>query len=197
MKTKNFFAPEIILLILSLVAVSVYHVRREHIKSISAVIEEPIPLIAIEPETSDLIVEEIKITPTAEKEVDISSEHQARYVTGNGDLLHLEKQTSDMFNELEQRWGEQLEVKWAWRDKKLNDLIDGARQSQHLHGKALDITHNGWSQAKMKKFVRLAYEVGFRGFGIGQTMIHIDSRDKLGAWLYPGSPYPSARKLLK
>jgi len=68
---------------------------------------------------------------------------------------------------------------------------------QHIHGKAIDITHNGWSQAKMKKFVRLAYEVGFRGFGLGQTMIHIDSRDELGAWLYPGSPYPSARKLLK
>ena len=153
--------------------------------------EEPVAPAPVVEETKvqELVAEEIKTDPAAS--------YEPRRVTGNGDLLELEPKTLRMFVELEQRWGEQLEIKWAYRSKELNTAIDGAKHSQHIHGKAIDITHNGWSQAKMKKFVRLAYEVGFRGFGLGQTMIHIDSRDELGAWLYPGSPYPSARKLLK
>ena len=153
--------------------------------------EEPVAPAPVVEETKvqELVAEEIKTDPAAS--------YEPRRVTGNGDLLELEPKTLRMFVELEQRWGEQLEIKWAYRSKELNTAIDGAKHSQHIHGKAIDITHNGWSQAKMKKFVRLAYEVGFRGFGLGQTMIHIDSRDELGDWLYPGCRYPSARKLLK
>ena len=158
--------------------------------------EEPVAPAPVIEETS---VEPIKVQePVAEEiKVDPAASYESRRVTGNGDLLDLEPRTLRMFIELEQRWGEQLEIKWAYRSKELNSAIDGAKHSQHIHGKAIDIIHNGWSQAKMKKFVRLAHEIGFRGFGLGQTMIHIDSRDKLGVWLYPGSPYPSARKLLK
>jgi len=138
----------------------------------------------------------IESKPVDELQV-LVEEMKQRKVTGNGDLLQLEERTLYMVIKLEQEWGEQLEIKWAKRDARLNHEIGGRTHSQHLHGKAIDITHEGWSQAKMRKFIRLAYEIGFRGFGIGNTMVHIDTRNKLAAWSYPGSIYPSARKILR
>jgi uncharacterized protein YcbK (DUF882 family) len=154
--------------------------------------EEPQPKV----EETAKVAEVPKVEPKDDLG-DLLDEMQKRKVTGNGETLQLEERTLHMLVKLEQEWGEQLEIKWGKRDKALNTEIGGRSHSQHLKGKAVDIMHNGWDQAKMRKFIRLAYDVGFRGFGTGKTMIHIDSRDKLGAWLYPGSPYPSARKILR
>ena len=204
-----------ILLALSIAALAAYALKQEDIRNMIAAQQEaqlqqdikdhtppaiePEPVKAEEPIKAE---EPVKVAeqPKAEPKDDwgdLIDEMQNRKVTGNGDTLQLEERTLHMLIKLEQEWGEQLEIKWAKRDKALNDEIGGRSHSQHLKGKAVDIIHNGWDQAKMRKFIRLAYDIGFRGFGTGKTMIHIDSRDKLGAWLYPGSPYPSARKILR
>lgn len=128
---------------------------------------------------------------------DIVSEIKTRRVTGDGQQLQLEPTTLLMLAKLEQQWGEQLNIRWAYRGKDLNDKVGGVEHSQHLNGKAVDVVHNGWSKDKMTRFVKLAHDVGFRGFGLGPTTVHLDSRDSLGAWLYPGSPYPLATELLK
>ena len=122
---------------------------------------------------------------------------KSRRASGNGQTLHLEPETLLMLAKLEKEWGEQLDIRWAYRGKDLNDKVGGVEHSLHLKGKAVDVVHNGWSKDKMTKFVRLAYDVGFRGFGLGPTIVHLDSRTSLSTWLYPGSPYPLATELLK
>ena len=208
-----------ILLALSIAALAAFALKQSEIRDMIAANQEaelqqdikdqappaiePEPVKVEEPakvEEPVKVAEQPKVETPAEPKDDwgdLIDEMQNRKVTGNGDTLQLEERTLHMLIKLEQEWGEQLEIKWAKRDKALNTEIGGRSHSQHLKGKAVDIMHNGWSQAKMRKFIRLAYDVGFRGFGTGKTMIHIDSRDKLGAWLYPGSPYPSARKILR
>lgn len=173
----------------------------EPVESHQAKLEEPVVEITagpakIEEPKVEPKLEEIKAKPKDELS-DLVDQMKERRVSGNGDRLQLEPRTLLMLVKLEQEWGEQLEIKWAKRDKALNTEIGGKSHSQHLKGKAVDIMHNGWGQAKMRKFIRLAYDIGFRGIGTGRTMIHIDTRDKFGAWLYPGSPYPSARTILR
>jgi uncharacterized protein YcbK (DUF882 family) len=140
---------------------------------------------------------EVKEKPTLNDLNELVYDMKSRRASGNGQMLHLEPETLLMVAKLEQEWGEQLDIRWAYRGKDLNDKVGGVEHSQHLKGKAVDVVHNGWSKDKMTKFVKLAYDVGFRGFGLGPTIVHLDSRDSLGTWLYPGSPYPLAKELLQ
>jgi len=120
-----------------------------------------------------------------------------RTVTGNGGKLILEPRTMRMFQQLEAAWGEKLTVRWAYRDKTLNKRVGGAGRSMHLEKKAIDIVHGGWSKFKMLRFVRLAYKIGFRGFGLGRNVIHLDTRPKLASWNYGGNVYGSATRMVK
>lgn len=120
-----------------------------------------------------------------------------RTVTGNGGKLILEPRTMRMFQQLEKAWGEKLTVRWAYRSKKLNKRVGGASRSMHLKKQAIDIVHGGWSKAKMARFVRLAYKMGFRGFGLGRNVIHIDTRKGLASWNYGGNRYGTASRMLR
>lgn len=120
-----------------------------------------------------------------------------RTVTGNGGRLILEPRTMRMFQQLEREWGEQLTVRWAYRDKKLNKRVGGAGRSMHLQKKALDIVHGGWPKAKMARFVKLAYKIGFRGFGLGSNVIHLDTRPGFASWNYGGNRYGTAARMIR
>ena len=120
-----------------------------------------------------------------------------RTVTGNGGKLVLEPRTMRMFQQLEAAWGEKLIVRWAYRDRRLNKRVGGASRSMHLEKKAIDIVHGGWNRFKMQRFVRLAYKIGFRGFGLGRNVIHLDTRPKLASWNYGGNVYGSAVRMVK
>ena len=144
-----------------------------------------------------VIVIPTSAVPAKDEFEELKDQMKQRKVTGNGDNVRLEPTTLERFVKLEQAWGEQLEVMWAFRTVSINNEMGGRKHSQHLQGKAIDVVHNGWSKEKMRKFVRLAYDMGFRGFGLGRTIVHIDTRPKLGAWDYPGNPYGSARTMLR
>lgn len=120
-----------------------------------------------------------------------------RRVSGNGGRLILEPRTMRMLAELEQRWGERLQIRWAYRDSRLNRKVGGAKKSMHLQRKAVDIVHGGWSRAKMVRFVRLAYSIGFRGFGLGRNVVHIDTRARFTSWNYGGNRYGSAFRMVR
>lgn len=120
-----------------------------------------------------------------------------RKVTGNGQRMVLEPRTARMFLELERQWGEKLNVRWAFRDKSLNRKVGGRPRSYHLSKKAVDIVHGGWSKAKMRRFVRLAYKIGFRGFGMGGNVIHLDTRANFTSWNYGGNRYGLANSMIR
>lgn len=139
-----------------------------------------------------------KATPTRDmKSRTIVGSLSNRKVTGNGGRLILEPRTMRMFAELERRWGEKLQVRWAYRDRKLNRRVGGKSKSFHLRKMAVDIVHGGWSAAKMRRFVRLAYSIGFRGFGMGRNVIHLDSRPNLTSWNYGGNRYGLAYRMVR
>lgn len=127
----------------------------------------------------------------------IYSDITRRTVTGNGQRMVLEPKTARLFVELERRWGQRLEVRWAYRDPRLNKKVGGAGKSMHIKKQAIDIVHGGWSKARMRSFVRLAYRLGFRGFGMGRNVIHLDTRPNLTSWNYGGNVYGLAYSMVK
>lgn len=74
----------------------------------------------------------------------------------------------------------------AYRSPEHNKRIGGAKNSQHLHGRALDLKPP--KGVKVEKFYHdirnNAEEFGIRGIGLYNTFVHIDIRptDKLVVW---------------
>lgn len=72
-------------------------------------------------------------------------------------------------------WKKPIIVASGYRSELYNDSVGGAENSYHTKGRAFDIHTNGWTFPTKLKFVVLATSVGFRGFSIYETFIHIDN----------------------
>ncbi|MEK9913087.1 MAG: D-Ala-D-Ala carboxypeptidase family metallohydrolase, partial [Flavobacteriaceae bacterium] len=65
---------------------------------------------------------------------------------------------------------------------KVNDAISKAGTSreqdtpgsQHFHGTALDLSIANLSQDQVKRLLVAAKQVGFTGFGFGNSILHVD-----------------------
>ena len=70
--------------------------------------------------------------------------------------------------------GEPLVLNSSWRSVMHNDEVDGAKDSQHLYGNAVDIhCDNG---ALRLKIIREAIALGL-SVGVYKNWIHVDNRD--------------------
>jgi hypothetical protein len=83
------------------------------------------------------------------------------------------------------KYGKPFSIKSSYRDPAHNRRVGGAKNSQHVHGKAFDISTEGWSREQKQDFIRMAGDVGFRGFGVGKNSIHVDM-GKARSWGYAG-----------
>jgi Peptidase M15 len=89
-----------------------------------------------------------------------------------------------------------LTVTSGYRSPEHNARVGGARNSQHTHGNAFDISTAGMSQPQVGALIDAAQAAGFRGVGVYPTNVHFDvgparawgpsySRDSLPAWAVP------------
>lgn len=90
------------------------------------------------------------------------------------DVDGLKPEMKTGLTKLSQVWGEELTLNSAKRDAKTNKKVGGAKNSQHKHGNAVDISVVGWSIEKRKKFIQTASANGFTGIGVYNNAIHID-----------------------
>ena len=56
--------------------------------------------------------------------------------------------------------------------------------SQHWYGKAIDVSIKGLSDSQKIKLLEAGLKAGFRGVGLGNTIIHFDLRNTYTAWNY-------------
>jgi len=81
---------------------------------------------------------------------------------------------------LRHKFNEPMVVSSGYRDSSYNQVIGGARNSPHLHGKAVDILVSGKAAHKL---IGLAVQHGFTGIGVSQRgpherrFIHIDTME--------------------
>ena len=77
--------------------------------------------------------------------------------------------------------GRPIKVINGYRTPEHNKRVGGADNSQHLHGRAADITVEGMSGKELAKFAEVA---GFNAIGIAKTAIHVDDRPERVRWNY-------------
>ena len=76
---------------------------------------------------------------------------------------------------LRDKLGKPLTINSAYRCEVRNKQVGGAKNSQHLYGKAADISlHN--INMPIERLEKLAESIGFDGIGLYNTFIHLDTR---------------------
>lgn len=74
-----------------------------------------------------------------------------------------------------------LSINSAYRCPERNRQVDGADDSQHLYGKAADISLHTIPM-DIIEIKALAKKVGFNGIGLYNTFIHLDVRHRPAEW---------------
>ena len=81
--------------------------------------------------------------------------------------------------QLRDRIGKPISITSGYRCPAHNRAVGGATQSQHLTGKAADITVKGMAPAVVADH---AEAVGFGGIGRYATFTHVDTRSEKARW---------------
>lgn len=90
----------------------------------------------------------------------------------------MHKSTALAFEELVRQYGKgKLRLNSAFRSSQYNAQVGGAKNSLHMHGKALDVSYSGIGTSKAEKirFAQMAAKNGFVGFGLYGSFMHIDT----------------------
>ena len=82
----------------------------------------------------------------------------------------------DKLQELRERLGRPIMINSAFRCEERNREVGGADESQHLTGRAVDISmrNQDISHGELKS---LAQGIGFTGIGLYDTFVHLDTRE--------------------
>jgi uncharacterized protein YcbK (DUF882 family) len=99
------------------------------------------------------------------------------------DAVGMDSEFIYMLQKLRTEFGHPLRIVSGSRCMFHNRRIGGVVKSWHLRGRACDIAVKGG----LMRFIlaKKAFELGFRGIGIGHNFIHLDNRDTWTAlWSY-------------
>jgi len=83
---------------------------------------------------------------------------------------------------LAQAVGKPLRLNSGYRTPEYNAQIGGARNSQHVQRKAIDIQWPGSSTNEKKDFMQKAIDAGFTGIGAYNGFMHVDIRGQKVCW---------------
>lgn len=90
-----------------------------------------------------------------------------------------------LLDELRSLLGRPLIITSGYRTATLNSDIGGSPQSKHLEGIAADIrAYNGYERATI---VDKALDLGFKGIGVYDKHIHLDTRGQKFAVMWSGN----------
>lgn len=87
----------------------------------------------------------------------------------------------DKLDELRERMNMPLVLTSAYRCPNHPIEAKKKRPGYHSKGIAADVAVTGGDQIKL---ISIAYELGFKGFGIADSFVHIDLRKTLTKWSY-------------
>jgi uncharacterized protein YcbK (DUF882 family) len=88
----------------------------------------------------------------------------------------------EIYKQLLWQFKDELNIHCACRCVKHNKEVGGARNSQHLVAKAIDISIVGVSPHKLYNDINIVYGVDRLGLGLYDNFIHIDVREKPARW---------------
>ena len=94
---------------------------------------------------------------------------------GNQELF-VEIEAMDKLQKFRELVGYPFVITSAYRSPKHNQKIGGSVSSQHIYGRAFDVSLRGIKKYKIEDLAKLARISGFNGVGLYDTFIHVDNR---------------------
>ena len=89
--------------------------------------------------------------------------------------VQVDSELVEKLQELRERLGLPMIINSGYRCPERNEQVGGAKNSQHLFGKAADISlHN--QEMDSQNIASLARSIGFNGIGLYNNFIHLDVR---------------------
>lgn len=110
------------------------------------------------------------------------SDNELRCKCGCGKLVHEPKALAKL-NALRQLAGRPLILTSAYRCENHPNEVSKSKPGTHNQGIAFDIKT---TPAEQVELIPLALSLGFKGFGLAKTFLHVDCReqDHVSAWHY-------------
>jgi len=89
--------------------------------------------------------------------------------------VRIDEALVDKLQRLRDELGRPMIINSAYRCPQRNAQVGGATKSQHLYGRAVDISlHN--QNLTGSEIAELAVDIGFKGIGLYNSFIHLDTR---------------------
>ncbi len=95
------------------------------------------------------------------------------------DTILIDTQLAYYLQKIRDHFGRPVRINSGYRTKAYNDLVGGARESQHVIGTAADIAVDGVAP---KEVAAYADQIGINGIGTYKTFTHVDVRPNKARW---------------
>jgi len=74
----------------------------------------------------------------------------------------------------------------GFRTQSHNEAVGGGKRSAHMLGRAADIKWDMLDINGKNRMLKKAWELGFTGFGVAQTFLHLDDVSQKDGYMRPG-----------
>ena len=95
--------------------------------------------------------------------------------------IRVDDELVEKLQQLRDRLNVPLIINSAYRCPERNKQVGGADNSQHLYGKAADISLHT-IPLQIEEIKRIARQIGFTGVGLYNSFIHLDVRKNFANW---------------
>jgi uncharacterized protein YcbK (DUF882 family) len=95
--------------------------------------------------------------------------------------IRVDDELVEKLQQLRDRLNVPLVINSAYRCPERNKQVGGADNSQHLYGKAADISLHT-IPLQIEEIKRIARQIGFTGVGLYNSFIHLDVRENFANW---------------
>jgi len=93
---------------------------------------------------------------------------------GSPDVKGVNSVVINRFKQVQNAFGASVPIVSGFRDPERNARAGGAKQSEHMHGNALDLDVSNMSTEDRVRLIQTASSLGFTGIGVYANSIHLD-----------------------